>query len=209
MIPNANGGFIMTKLAIDGGEPARKEPFPKWPIYGKEEEEQVLDVVRSGKWGGTGAVHSSEYQEKLAEFIDKFKDFQGADYGVPVVNGTMAITVALIACGVKAGDEVIMPSYTFIATATAALIFGAVPVFVDVEEDTLLIDPEKVEAAITPKTKAIMAVHIGGAVANMTRLKEISEKHDLALVEDAAQVVGAQWEGKGAGTLGDLGTFSF
>src|SRR5699024_10020648 len=151
---------------------------------------------------------SPNFQDKLKELSETFTRFQGAKYGVPVVNETMAITIALKACEVEPLDEVIMPSYTFIATATSALIFGAIPVFVDIEEDTLMIDPDKVEDAITPKTKAIIAVHVGGAVANMSRLKEISEKHNIPLIEDAAQVVGAEWEGEGAGTIGDIGTFS-
>jgi dTDP-4-amino-4,6-dideoxygalactose transaminase len=199
----------MNKLAVDGGTPIRTEPFPKWPIFGELEEQMILDVIRSGKWGGTGKVSSDQYTARLPEMERKFADLQDAKYGVSVVNGTVAITVALQAAGVKSGDEVIMPPYTFIATASAALAYGAIPVFVDIEEDTLLIDPLKVEQAITTKTKAIIAVHIAGAPANMTRLTEIAKKHNLMLIEDAAQAVGAQWEGKGVGAIGDIGTFSF
>ncbi|MFB9755188.1 DegT/DnrJ/EryC1/StrS family aminotransferase, partial [Paenibacillus hodogayensis] len=106
------------------------------------------------------------------------------------------------------GDEVIVPPYTFIATASAALAFGIIPVFADIEADTLLIDPEKIEERITPRTKGIIAVHLAGAPANMTRLQEIADKHGLALIEDAAQAVGATWEGRGVGSIGDIGTFS-
>lgn len=192
----------MSKLAIDGGIPVRTEPFPSWPCHDELEEKLILEVVRSGKWGGTGRI-------KLQELEEKFAALQDAKYGVTIVNGTVAITIALMAAGVEVGDEVIMPSYTFIATATSALMFGAIPVFVDVEPDTLLLDPDKVEAAITPRTKAIIAVHIAGAPANMTRLKEIADKHQLKLIEDAAQAAGAQWNGTAVGALGDLGTFSF
>lgn len=199
----------MEKLAIHGGIPVRSEKLGTWPIYGELEEKMLLEVLHSEKWGGTGAVKSEQYRAKLPEMEERFAQLQDATYGVSVMNGTVAITAALQAAGVNAGDEVIMPPYTFIATASAALAYGAIPVFVDVEEDTLLIDPEKIEAAITSKTKAIIAVHIAGAPADLTRIKEIADKHNLKLIEDAAQAVGAQWEGKGVGAIGDLGTFSF
>jgi len=192
----------MEALAIQGGTPVRTKPWPEWPIYGEEEERLLLEVLRSGKWGGVGRI-------KLPELEEKFAAFHDAKYAVATVNGTIGITVALKAAGVKPGDEVIMPPYTFIATATSALLFGAIPVFADVETDTLLLDPEKVTAAITPKTKAIVTVHLAGAPSNMTRLKELADQHGLALIEDAAQAVGAQWEGRGVGALGDAGTFSF
>lgn len=190
------------KLAYDGGVPVRNRPFPEWPLHGKEERAHLLEVLESGKWGGTGRV-------KLEAFEQAFASLQDANYAVTVANGTLAITVALLAAGVEPGDEVIMTPYTFIATATSALMFGAIPVFVDVEADTLLIDPDKVEAAITPRTKAILAVHIGGAPANLDRLKAIASKHGLKLIEDSAQAVGAKWDGVGVGAIGDAGTFSF
>jgi len=196
------------KLAIDGGERVRKEPFASWPIYGDLELELLKEVLESGKWGGAGGAGKPNYSPKLPEMERKFAELQGARYAVSVVNGTVAITVALQAAGLKPGDEVIVPPYTFIATASAALAYGIIPVFADIEEDTLLIDPERIEPLITPKTKAIIAVHIAGAPANMTRLKEIAAKHGLALIEDAAQAVGATWEGQGVGAIGDAGTFS-
>jgi dTDP-4-amino-4,6-dideoxygalactose transaminase len=192
----------MDKLAINGGKPVRTKPFPEWPIYGEIEERLLLEVLHSGKWGGTGRI-------KLPQLERKFAALHGAKHAVSVVNGTMAITIALQAAGIQPGDEVIMPPYTFIATASAALMFGAIPVFADVEEETLLLDPEKVEAAITKKTKAIIAVHIAGAPANMTRLQDIAKKHGLILLEDAAQAVGARWEHQGVGTFGHAATFSF
>jgi dTDP-4-amino-4,6-dideoxygalactose transaminase len=192
----------MDKLAINGGIPVRTHPFPEWPIFGKEEEEVILEVVRSGKWGGTN-------RNKLPELEKKFAEMHHAAFAIPTVNGTLGITVALQAAGVKPGDEVIMPPYTFIATATAALMFGAIPVFVDVEEDTLSIDPSKIEQAITPKTKAIIPVHIAGAPANMPEIMRIAKKYHLAVIEDAAQAVGAEWEHQRVGAIGDLGSFSF
>lgn len=197
------------KLAIDGGTPVRAEGFQEWPIFGELEERLLIEVLHSGKWGGAGKVTSPEFTPKLPEMEKKVAEFQGAKYGVAVPNGTLAITIALQAAGVKPGDEVIVPPYTFIATASAALAFGAIPVFVDIEEETLNLDPEKIEAAITSRTKAIIPVHIGGTIADMPRLKTIAQKHHLRIIEDCAHAIGSQWEGTGAGMLGDLGTFSF
>ncbi|TMV50195.1 DegT/DnrJ/EryC1/StrS family aminotransferase [Paenibacillus mesophilus] len=198
----------MEKLAVNGGTPARTTPFAAWPVVGEIELQLLKEVLESGKWGGAGGAAKPNYEPKLPQMERKFAELQNAQYAVSVVNGTVAITVALQAAGVKPGDEVIVPPYTFIATASAALAYGIIPVFADIEEDTLLIDPEKIEPLITPKTKAIIAVHIAGTPANMTRLKEIAAKHGLALIEDAAQAVGASWEGQGVGSIGDLGTFS-
>jgi dTDP-4-amino-4,6-dideoxygalactose transaminase len=191
----------MNNLAINGGTPIRTKAFPSWPIFDDLERKLILEVVDSGQWGGVERT-------KLEEFEQKFAEFQNAKYAISVNNGTIAITAALLAVGLGPGDEVIMPPYTFIASATGPLMFGAIPVFVDIEPDTLLIDPEKVESAITSKTKAILAVHIAGAPANMTRLKEIAQKYNLKLIEDSAQAVGSQWEGTGVGAIGDMGTFS-
>ncbi|MDA8354674.1 MAG: DegT/DnrJ/EryC1/StrS family aminotransferase [Firmicutes bacterium] len=199
----------MEKLAIHGGNPIRTQPFPQWPVWGKEEEALLQEVVHSGKWGGSGRIRTPGGRSKLELLEARFAALQQARYAISTVNGTLAITVALKAAGVQAGDEVIMPAYTFIATASAALLFGAIPVFADVEEETLQIDPEQVEALITPRTKAILPVHLGGAAADMTRLKAIAAKHQLRLIEDAAQAVGTCWEGTGVGAIGDLGTFSF
>jgi dTDP-4-amino-4,6-dideoxygalactose transaminase len=192
----------MSKLAIDGGSPVRTKPFPAWPVYGELEEKLLLEVLHSGKWGGTGRI-------KLEEMEQTFAARHGAKYAVSVANGTIAITLALKATGVKPGDEVIMPPYTFIATATSVLLFGAIPVFVDVEPGTLLIDPTLIDAAVTPRTKAIITVHIAGSPSNMDAINAVASKHGLAVIEDAAQAVGAQWKGAGVGTLGTAGTFSF
>jgi dTDP-4-amino-4,6-dideoxygalactose transaminase len=199
----------MERLAVNGGKPVRTDAFPSWPIFGELEERMILEVIRSGKWGGTGTVLSKQFSEKLPVMEKQFARLHDADYAVSVVNGTVAITVALQAAGIQPGDEVIVPSYTFVATASAALAYGVIPVFADIEEDTLLIDPDKIVQAITPRTKAIIAVHIAGAPANMSRIKEIAARYKLKVIEDAAQAVGAQWEGKGVGAIGDIGTFSF
>jgi dTDP-4-amino-4,6-dideoxygalactose transaminase len=192
----------VSKLAIDGGTPVRTKPFPDWPIFGEKEEKLLNEVLYSGQWGGTGRI-------KLPEAEQRFAELHNAKHAVTVVNGTVSITIALLAAGVEAGDEVIVPPYTFYATAAAPLMIGAIPVFADVEENSLLLDPDQVEALITPRTKAIIPVHVGGASVDMFRLKEIAAKHGLRIIEDSAQAVGAQWDGQPVGAIGDLGTFSF
>jgi len=134
------------KLAIRGGKPVRDRPYPKWPVFDERELEALKEVLYSGLWGIGGS--------KKPEFEKKFAEYQHAKYGVAVTNGTAALMIALKACGVGCGDEVIIPPYTFMATATAVLDVNAIPVFVDIEPDTYNIDPKKVEEAITDKTKA-------------------------------------------------------
>lgn len=188
------------KLSICGGNPVRTAIWPTWPQHGPEDEKAVLDVLHSGKWF---------LGDRVAEFERVFAEYHQARYGVSVCNGTVAIQVALEAIGISPGDEIIVPSYTFIATASAVSSTGGVPVFVDVDPDTYLIDPDAVEAAITDQTKAIIAVHIGGQPADLDRLTEIAEKHSLRLIEDSAQAHNAAWKGRKVGAIGDLGTFSF
>ena len=190
------------QLAIDGGTPVRTEPFPSWPIWDHREEEELLKVLHSGHWGEVSG-------QVTARFIRQFAEFQNAEYGVPVTNGTIALEVALSALGVGVGDEVITTAYTFIATASSAFAVGAKPVFVDIDPETNNIDPSKIEAAITPRTKVIVPVHIGGHPADMDGVMAVAKKHNLKVLEDAAQAWGAQWKGKGVGAIGDLGTFSF
>jgi dTDP-4-amino-4,6-dideoxygalactose transaminase len=193
----------MEKLAVDGGKPVRTNSFPVWPIYGAEEERLLLEVLHSRVWGGTGGPN------KLPQLEEMFTQMHGAKHAITVVNGTLGLTVALKAAGVKPGDEVIMPAYTFIATATSALLFGAIPVFVDVKKESMLIDPHKIEEAVTPRTRAIVAVHLAGAPADLPLLKQIAKKYNLALIEDSAQGVGAALDGVPVGAVGDMGSFSF
>jgi len=191
----------MTKLAIKGGSPVRTEGWPRWPVFSEEEEERILEAVRSGHWAYDGPME--------AEFAQKFAAFQRAKYAHCVANGTIAIQLALEALDVGVGDEVIVPGLTFQATAAAALDINAVPVLVDVDPDTYCLNPAAAEEAITPRTRAIIPVHLYGCMADMDAICSLAEKHDLAVVEDCAHSHGSQWNGKGAGTLGDVGTFSF
>lgn len=192
----------MAHLAINGGSPVRTKGFPEWPVYDESEIKGLEEVVRSGKWFAPGGT-------KVAEFERRFAEFQNARFGVAVSNGTLALEIALLTLGIGAGDEVIIPAYTFIATATAVLRANAVPIPVDIHPESYLIDPRAIEAAVTDKTRAIMPVHLSGLPAAMDEILEIARRHGLTVVEDAAQAWGAAWKGKGVGALGEMGGFSF
>ena len=146
---------------------------------------------------------------KSREFCEKLLDLTGAKYGVFAQNGTIALYLALRAIGIGPGDEVIVPNFTFIASANAVEMCGGTPVFVDIEKDTLQIDINDCGRVITDKTKAIMAVHIFGLSSNMTEVIEFAAANDLKVIEDAAQGIGVKWNGKHSGTFGDVGCFSF
>lgn len=193
---------MSAKLAINGGKPVRTKPFPKWPQYNEQERKLLLEVLESNDWGRLGG-------NKVKEFEEKFAAFHNAKYGIAVSNGTAGLRVALLAAGIKDGDEVIVPAYTFIATATAVLEVNAVPIFVDIEPDTYNISPQSIESAITPKTKVIIPVHFGGLSADMDKINQIARKYNLVVIEDACHAHGAEFKGKKLGTLGDMGVFSF
>ncbi|MEX2167847.1 MAG: DegT/DnrJ/EryC1/StrS family aminotransferase [Pirellulales bacterium] len=186
--------------ALLGGSPTCDFPWPTWPVHDNTEEAVLLEVLRSGQWW---------YGEQVRQFEQAFAQFQGAGYGVSCTNGTTAIEMGLRALGVVPGDEVIVPPYTFIATATAVVTVGAIPVFADIDPTTLCIDPDDAARKITARTRAIIPVHVAGRFADMERINALAAKHNLAVLEDAAHAWGSQWEGRGAGTLGRCGTFSF
>jgi dTDP-4-amino-4,6-dideoxygalactose transaminase len=192
----------MSQLALLGGPKAKKKPFPEWPMYDDKERRALMEVLESRVWWRTPGT-------KTLEFERAFAKFHGAKHGVAVTNGTAALEVVMAALNIGPGDEVIVPDFTFIATASAVLFVGALPVMVDVRRDTFCIDPELVEAAITPRTKAIIAVHMGGHPADLDRLSEIASRHNVALVEDSSHAHGTEWRGRRIGTFGSAGTFSF
>ncbi len=187
-------------LALLGGEPGCKFEWPAWPIHDETEESQLLEVLRSGQWW---------YGTKVQEFEREFAAFQGAAYAVTCTNGTTALEMGLRALGVVAGDEVIVPPYTFIATASAVVTVGAIPVFADIDPETLCLDPEDAARKISVRTRAIIPVHVAGRTADMPAINEIAQRHNLAVLEDAAHAWGSEYEGRGVGTLGQCGTFSF
>jgi dTDP-4-amino-4,6-dideoxygalactose transaminase len=200
--------IVMPNLAVKGGRPVAPEGVgTTWPIYGEEERKALLEVLESGRWWR--GAYKDPKESKVGIFETEFCRYLGVKHGVAVTNGTAAIELALKAAGVEAGDEVIVPAVTFIATATAVLAINASPVFVDIDPETYQINPEETEQAITGKTRAIVPVHYGGCPADMDRMMEIAEKHDLIVVEDSAEAHGSEWRGTKVGGIGHLGTFSF
>ena len=191
-----------SKLAILGGKPVRPQPFTAWPIFGKPEEKRLLRTLRSGKWG---KLNGSE----VAEFEQRFATMHGCKHGIGVVNGTVSLRIALLAAGIRAEDEVIVPTYTFFSTASAVIEANAVPVFVDIDLDTFNLDTEAVAAAITPRTKAIIPVHFAGQPADMRVIMALARKHKLVVIEDAAHAHGASYRNQPAGSIGHMASFSF
>ena len=176
-------------------------PTPKdWPIYGEEELKAVQDVVRSRKWG-TGGPKQVEFEEKVAEFT-------GAKYAVVMTNGTHTLRLAMEALEIGPGDEVIVPGSTWQATASSVLDVNAVPILVDVDPGRLTIDPKCIEAAITPRTKAIIPVHLYGRVADLDAVMDIARRYNLKVIEDAAHQFGSEWKGTHVGNIGAIGSFS-
>jgi L-glutamine:2-deoxy-scyllo-inosose/3-amino-2,3-dideoxy-scyllo-inosose aminotransferase len=192
------------KLAIIGGEPLRRTPFTAWPMATKDEAAALQDVLTSTKWGGQ--PFPGKY---AASFAKKFAEVHTAKYAQCVNTGTVAIQASLKAVGIRPGDEVIVPAYTWEGTVGPVLLMNAVPVFVDVDPDTYCLDAKLIEKAITPKTKVILPVHLGMRFADMDDILRIAQKHNLKVIEDCAHAHGGMWKGKGAGSMGDLGAFSF
>lgn len=189
------------RLAVDGGEPVRTRPFAPWPLHDERDEAAVLRVLRSGQWGW--------YGPEIPQFEEEFARAQDAKFAVTVSSGSAALEVALAACGVGLGDEVIVPVYTFFATASACLMRGAIPVFADVDPLSWNMDARDAESKITSRTKAIIPVHIAGCPANLDAIRQVGQNHGLTVIEDAAQAHGAQWRGRAVGAIADLGCFSF
>src|SRR3954469_16744158 len=183
-------------------KPIRTRPFPSWPIFGKPEEKRLLRVLRSGKWG---RLHGPE----VAEFEKRFAEMHGCKHGIAVANGTVSLRIALIAAGIRAEDEVIVPPYTFFSTASAVVEANAIPVFADIDLNTFNIDPVAIEAAVTPRTRAIIPVHFAGQPADMDLIMAAAKKHKLIVIEDAAHAHGASYKNRPAGSIGHLASFSF
>jgi len=192
----------LAQLALFGGKPAKTKPFPVWPQYDEKERRALEEVLESRVWWRTPGT-------KTLAFEREFAAFHGAKHGIAVTNGTAALEVTMLGLGIQAGDEVIVPDFTFIATASAVLAAGALPVLVDIDRETLCIDAELAEAAITPRTKAIAAVHMGGNPADLDALSELCKRRGIALIEDCAHAHASEWRGRRVGSFGTAGTFSF
>ncbi|MEC0090214.1 DegT/DnrJ/EryC1/StrS family aminotransferase [Paenibacillus macquariensis] len=192
----------MNMLVKDGGTPYKTKPFPTWPFSDERELQLVEEVVKSRNWWRMSG-------NKVVEFEEKFAKLQDAEYCLGVTNGTHAIELALYTLGIGIGDEVILPAFTFISTATAVLYCNATPILVDVDPETFCMTPEAFEKAITPKTKAVIPVHMAGHSCDMDAICEIARKHGIKVVEDAAHAHGAEYKAKRMGSFGDMSIFSF
>src|SRR3990172_8182216 len=182
-------------LAIYGGKPLRSKPFPSWPIFGEEEERRLIAALRSGKWGKIDGNEVTQFEKRFAEYHQ-------AKHAVGVVNGTTGLRMALLAIGIEAGDEVIVPPFTFLATASTVVEVNGTPVFADIQLETSNIDPGAVEAAIVP-------VHLGGLPADMDAIIQIAGRHGLTVIEDCAHAHGAAYKGRRVGSIGHMAMFSF
>jgi dTDP-4-amino-4,6-dideoxygalactose transaminase len=196
------GNDLKHRLALFGGEPIRSTAFPAWPDYGEEEIAAATTVLKSGKFARQSGSQVNQFEQ---DFAKKF----GAEYALAVSSGTAALHVALAALGIGPGDEVINTPHCFIGTATPVVHSGAVPIFADIDPRTFNIDPQTIESRITPRTKAIIPVHLNGCPAEMDSILEIARRHHLFVVEDAAQAHGGEYQGQMVGTIGDIGCFSF
>ncbi len=189
-------------LAINGGPKTIDKTFP-WPVFDESDVQAVTEIAKSGSWGnpeGGGVVE---------KFEKEFAAFCGTKYALACASGSVALRLSLIASGVRPGDEVIIPPYTFIATASIVVEANCVPVFADIDPETYNLDPVAVEKAITPRTKAIIPVHFGGQACDMDALMEIANKHGLTVIEDACHAHGGEYKGKKLGSIGHTGCFSF
>lgn len=175
--------------------------IPSWPQAGEREAELLRMVLESPQWGG--------FHPFVTEFEQSFAAYQHAAYAISTFNGTVSLELALTVLGIGPGDEVIVPAISFVSSATAVSRVGATPVFVDIEAPSFNVDPAEMRRAITPQTKAAMAVHFGGTMCRIEELDEICRMHGLVLIEDAAHAQGSEWNGKRAGSFGVAGSFSF
>jgi dTDP-4-amino-4,6-dideoxygalactose transaminase len=189
------------QLALLGGTPLRTQPFSPWPDYDQEEEKALLEVLHSRAWGG--------YHESIKALESEFASYHHVPHAVTCANGTVALEVALRALGIGPGDEVIVPPYTFVASASSILLAGATPVFADIDSKSCNLSPEAAERAVTSRTRAIVVVHFGGHPADMDAFQALAQRHKLAIVEDSAHAHGAKVRGVPVGGWGDVATFSF
>jgi perosamine synthetase len=188
--------------AVLGGEPVRRTPFPSWPIADAREEQALTAVIRSGKWGRGGGTQVERFEAQYAALT-------GAKHCLATANGTSALFTAFCALDIGPGDEVIVPPYTFVATINAVLLRHALPVFVDSDPETFQIDARKIAAAITPNTRLIVPVHLGGAAADLDTTLAAARTRDVPVLEDACQAHLGEWKGRKVGTFGRAGCFSF
>jgi dTDP-4-amino-4,6-dideoxygalactose transaminase len=192
----------VTELALLGGTPVRSAPAKRWPVFDETDEALVLEALRSGSWSRWDGTFTRRFEQAFGAYLS-------AAHVLAVSSGTGALQLALRASGVEPGDEVVVPAYGFVAPVMAILECGAVPIFADVQTDSMCLDPADAERRLTPRTKALLPMHVGGSFADVDGLLDVADRHGLALVEDAALALGSIWRGRQAGTLGSVGTHSF
>jgi dTDP-4-amino-4,6-dideoxygalactose transaminase len=190
---------VADKLAVLGGKPVRTQKFPNWPIWDENDEKAILPVLRSGVWSRRNVV--TEAEQKVAALM-------GAKYCLLTTNGTNALVAAIRALGIEGGDEVITTPWSWISSMACIFLNNALPVFVDIDPQTWMLNPDQIESRVNADSKAILAVQITGGICQMDKINAIAKKHNLRVVEDACEAHMAEWKGKKAGTLGDLGCFS-
>ncbi|MFQ5796509.1 MAG: DegT/DnrJ/EryC1/StrS family aminotransferase [Candidatus Bipolaricaulia bacterium] len=193
---------VKEQLAILEGEPVRKDPFPPWPQFDENEEKNLLQVLRSRNWG-------RHQGDQISQLEGRFTEMCEVEHALMVSSGSTALEIALRAAGVEAGDEVLVPPYTFMSTIMSVIVVSALPVFVDIDPETYCMDPSKIEERITPQTQAIVPVHLAGMPCDMGAIMEMASRHNLVVIEDACQAHFAEWNGRKVGGLADLGCFSF
>jgi perosamine synthetase len=198
------------KLAIHGGKPVRSKPFPAYVTLGEEEKIAVMEVLDNGILSKFLATWSSDFYggPRVQKLEQEWVDYFGVKHAISVNSATSGLYAAAGAAGIGPGDEVIVSPYTMTSSATAALIYGAIPVFADIDPEIFCITPESIKKCITPYTKAIIVVDIFGHPADMDEIVKIAQKHKLLIIEDAAQAPGAKYYGQYVGTLADMGVFS-
>ncbi len=191
-----------TKPALLGGEKVRTTGWPQWPVWDESAEQGIVEMLRSGRWWRGGGEYVAEFEKEYAQMM-------GAERCLATASGSAALLVALHTLGVDAGDEVLVSPYTFIASYNVIFINKALPVFVDTNPETFLLEPSEIENKINDRTTAILPVHIYGLPVDMDKVNEVAQKHDLKVVEDACQAWLGEYKGRKLGTLGDLGCYSF
>jgi dTDP-4-amino-4,6-dideoxygalactose transaminase len=189
-------------LAIQGGPRVRTGPWPAWPCYPDDEVEAAAAVLRSGKVNYLQGQEGREFEREFAAYV-------GCKYAIALANGTVALELALQVLGIGAGDEVVVTPRTFIASASCAVLRSAKPVFADVDPDSQNITAESIRRVLTPRTRAIISVHLAGWPCDMDLIMELAEEHGLKVIEDCAQAHGATYKGRPIGSIGDVGAFSF
>jgi perosamine synthetase len=201
----------MDELAILGGKKVREIPFPKHPIIGEEEKNQILEVLESGNLSTFVAAPGENFLggKKIREFEEKFAKKFGTKFAIAFNSASSALHAAVVSVGINPGDEVIVPPYTFTSTATSALMHNAIPAFCDVKEDTFCLDPSKLLSVYSNLSKAIIPVHLFGHACDMDEIMEFAKKKNLKVIEDCAQSPGGKYKNQNLGTIGDCGIFSF